>query len=113
MEELEKNEKAESSHAIRERIMKAREFQKERFVERNFQFNADMGPEEIALYCKLGDAEREFMYKMFRKMEMSARAYHKILKVARTIADLEGEENIMEKHLCEAVCFRSIDRRYC
>lgn len=113
LEELEKNEKAESSHAIRERIMKAREFQKERFEERNFQFNADMGPEEIALYCKLGDAEREFMYKMFRKMEMSARAYHKILKVARTIADLEGKENIMEKHLCEAVCFRSIDRRYC
>lgn len=110
--ELRKRGKAESSAQIRERIERAREIQKERFQNERRSFNADMGPDEIAKYCVLDAKEAEFMEKAFRNMELSARAYHKILKVARTIADLEGSDKILEKHLCEAVCYRSIDRRY-
>ncbi len=110
--ELRQKGAAEGSEQIRERIFRAREIQKDRFRDCKLNFNADMGPGEIGKYCRLGQNEERFMEKAFRNMELSARAYHKILKVSRTIADLEGCERITEKHLCEAVCFRSVDRRY-
>lgn len=110
--ELRNKNGAESSEQIRERIERAREIQKKRFRNEKRNFNADMGPEEIGRYCSLQQKEEAFMEKAFANMELSARAYHKILKVARTIADLDGSENILEKHLCEAVCYRSVDRRY-
>ena len=112
LSELQKRGASESSAQIRERIERAREIQKERFRNERRNFNADMGPDEILKYCALAPNESAFMEKAFRNMELSARAYHKILKVARTIADLDGSEAILEKHLCEAVCYRSVDRRY-
>ncbi len=112
LEELHAERKGEGSEAIRKRIMKAREIQRERFRSEGLHFNADMGTEDVAKYCKLGRKELLFMEQVFRRMELSARSYHKILKVARTIADLEGSETITEAHLSEAVCLRSADRRY-
>lgn len=112
LEELHARRKGEGSETMRSRIMKAREIQKERLASEGLHFNADMGTDEIAKYCKLGKKELDFMEQVFQSMELSVRSYHKILKVARTVADLEGSEKITESHLCEAVCLRSVDRRY-
>ena len=62
-------------------------------------------------YCALGKQEKELMMEAFRGMELSGRGYHRVLKVARTIADLEGSDKICEKHLCEALSYRSVEVR--
>ncbi len=102
----------ESSSNIRNRVMLARERQKERFAGTKIQFNADMGAGEVEKYCRLGAGELRYMEKMFHNMQLSARAYHRILKVARTIADLEDSAEIKEMHLSEAVCYRGMDQKY-
>lgn len=102
----------ESSGDIRKRVMRARERQKERFAGTGIQFNADMGAGEVERYCSLRAGEARYMEKMFAAMQLSARAYHRILKVARTIADLEGSREIEEIHLSEAVCYRRMDLKY-
>lgn len=102
----------ESSSDIRKRVMAAREKQKERFAGTGIQFNADMGTGEVEKYCRLGSREAQYMERMFVSMQLSARAYHRILKVARTIADLEGSGEIREIHLSEAVCYRGMDHKY-
>lgn len=99
----------ENSAQIRARVMAAREVQKARFAGYKIQFNGDMGAGEVEQFCLLGDKESRFMEKMFRSMQLSARGYHRILKVARTIADLAGSEQIEEVHLAEAVCYRQMD----
>ncbi len=104
--------KGESSKTVRERVMRARERQKERFEGNGRQFNADMGRKDIDRYCVLGAKERRFMEKMFTAMQLSGRGYHKILKVARTIADLEDSDKIEETHLAEAICYRQADKKY-
>ena len=104
--ELEKNIKNESSEEIREKVMIARKMQKRRFEGTNLRFNADMGPKEVKKYCALSLEEQRYMEQVFHMMKLSARAYHRILKVARTIADLDGEEKIGKRHLNEAVCYR-------
>ncbi len=106
IKDLEKENENKTSKEIRESVMKAREMQKKRFEGTSLYFNADMGPKEVKKYCGLGMAERRYMEQVFHTMRLSARAYHKILKVARTIADLEGERNIEKRHLNEAVCYR-------
>ena len=102
----------ESSAEILKRIMRARNMQKRRFAGTGFHFNADMGPAQVRKYCPLGAEERQMMEDMFSSMNLSARAYHKIIKVARTIADLEGEELIRRHHLAEAACYRRTDSKY-
>lgn len=102
----------ESSATMRERIQRARKMQQERFEGVGITFNAQMGPEEIKRFCKLDDKERQFVERAFDALKLSARAYHKILKVARTIADLDGSERIREIHLAQAIAYRSVDRKY-
>lgn len=102
----------ESSADMRKRIERARYMQQERFQGLKLSFNAQMGPEEIKEFCKLDDKERRFVEEAFNALKLSARAYHKILKVARTIADLEGSERITELHLAGAIAYRSVDRKY-
>lgn len=99
----------ESSARIRERVMRARQIQAERFRDTGPRFNADMKAGDVERYCVLGEQEQRFMEQMFAVMQMSARGYHKILKVARTIADLAGCEQIGEEHLAEAVCYRQTE----
>lgn len=102
----------ESSADMRKRIERARCMQRERFAGMDITFNAQMGPEEIKEFCKLEEKERKFAEEAFNALKLSARAYHKILKVARTIADLEGSERITEYHLAGAIAYRSTDRKY-
>lgn len=102
----------EGSAQVRERVMAARKRQEYRFAGTGLHFNADMGAGEVARYCALGETELRYMERMFAALQLSARAYHRILKVARTIADLDGSEEIGEMHLAEAICYRQSDRKY-
>lgn len=111
-QEIRGNHKNESSEAIRLRVEKAREIQKKRFARKNIFFNSEMGNAEIKRYCKLEKADEEFMEHIFEKMNLSARGCNKILKVARTIADLAGEEQIQREHLGEAIGYRDLEDKY-
>lgn len=97
---------AESSGDIRERVMRARERQKERFEGSGYRFNGDIEAACIDRYCALGKEEQDCMERLYHSLRLSARAYHRILKVARTIADLAGKEKIDTEHLLEAACYR-------
>jgi len=99
-------EKGESSESIRNRVMKARERQKERLQGTGKLWNGDMESAEIEKFCALGKEEKKYMEKIYHSFRLSARAYHRILKVARTIADLAGAEEISMEHLLEAACYR-------
>jgi magnesium chelatase family protein len=102
----------ESSATIRQRVMKAREIQEKRFEGTELKFNSEMSPKDIKKYCKLGIREENYLEDAFCRMELSARAYHKVLRVARTIADIDGSENIQQLHLCEALSYRLTDGKY-
>ena len=102
----------ESSQAIRERVLRARELQKERFKGTGIRFNSEMTPSDIKKYCQLGMREQACLENAFCSMELSARAYHKILRVARTIADIDNSPEIKEIHLMEAVGYRMTDGKY-
>lgn len=110
--ELGSENAAESSAEISERIMRARRMQQKRFQGTGLSFNADMGPAQVRKYCLLGADEQQMMMQLFSSMNLSARAYHKIIKVARTIADLEESEKIERRHLAEAACYRRTDSKY-
>ncbi|CDE42908.1 mg chelatase subunit ChlI [Clostridium sp. CAG:411] len=104
--------KAESSCEIRKRIKKARKIQEERYYQEEVRYNGQLSAKQVEKYCVLGKQEQKMMEQIFETMELSARGYHKILKVARTIADLEGSERILDVHLSEAVCYRGFDKKY-
>ncbi len=108
-----KNKSAnESSRDIRKRVLKAREIQKKRFEGLNIKFNSEMTPKDIENFCQLGNVESAYLENVFCTMELSARAYHKILRVARTIADIDGSDQIRQIHLMEAVGYRITDGKY-
>ncbi|GKX28999.1 hypothetical protein SH1V18_14790 [Vallitalea longa] len=102
----------ESSSDIKKRVMAAHKIQQKRYKDSNIYFNSMLSAALIDRYCKLNDECAEMMQSAFDKLDLSARAYHRILKVARTIADLEGKADIGEKHLAEAIQYRSLDRNY-
>lgn len=104
--------KEESSADIRERVCKARRIQQKRYEGTKCFFNAMMGVEELKQYCHLQKEEEELMELAFQRLSLTARSYHKILKVARTIADLDGKEQIEQKHLIEAIGYRGMDKKY-
>jgi len=104
--------KAESSADIKKRVLQARQIQRERFANESINVNAHMSAPLIDKYCILGPDERKLLQQVFDSMKLSARAYHKILKIARTIADLGGDKNINTMHLAEAVSYRGLDRKY-
>lgn len=101
----------EGSKEIRKRISAARKIQKERYSREATYFNSQLETTEINMHCKLGSNEKALLEKAFFKYKLSARGYHKVLKVARTIADLEQSEVITIKHLSEALCYRMIDKK--
>lgn len=102
----------EPSRIIRDRVREARERQLQRYKEESFCTNAAVPAKKIAKYCCLGSEEEEMMKNAFDRMNLTARTYHKVLKVARTIADLGGEERIQKKHLAEALGYRLPDTKY-
>ena len=111
-DELAKYEvKEESSLSISERVERAREFQKSRFDDHpNINSNAQMPSQMVRDVCKIDTAGTNLLKKAMERLQLSARAYDRILKVARTAADLNGKENILMEHLAEAIQYRSLDR---
>ncbi len=104
---------AESSKEIKKRVEAARKIQKERFKNhKGIYCNAQMTENMVAVYCKLGEQEEAVLKQAFDNLGLSARAHNRILKVARTIADLKGSENIQVEHIAQAIFFRSLDRKY-
>ncbi|MFS2187528.1 YifB family Mg chelatase-like AAA ATPase [Mucilaginibacter sp. Mucisp84] len=109
--ELSSDRAAEKSEFIRERVIRAREIQAERFGNRpDLHANAQMSPQMVRDLCKINAAGQTLLKKAMEKLGLSARAYDRILKVSRTIADLSGSEEIKLEHLAEAIHFRSLDR---
>jgi magnesium chelatase family protein len=101
---------AESSEVIRHRVVSARNTQLRRFFDEHVYCNAQMGPRLIRKYCVLGVECEKIMENAVTKLGFSARGYDRILKVARTVADLDGAEDLEPKHLSEAVQYRTLDR---
>ncbi len=109
--ELSSDVKGEGSAQIRMRVIKAREIQLARFSDlKNIYTNGDMGSREVRRYCTLDSAGTELLKMAMTKLGLSARAYDRILKVSRTIADLEACEHILAQHISEAIQYRSLDR---
>ena len=111
-EDLHERKGQESSAQIRKRVEKAREIQEIRFKGTNIHFNSEMRGEEIRRYCALKKEDEQFFRSVYRNMNLSARAYARILKVSRTIADLDRQEQINHEHLCEAISYRSLEEKY-
>ncbi|MDO5608501.1 MAG: YifB family Mg chelatase-like AAA ATPase [Capnocytophaga sp.] len=110
-EKLSDERKAESSNVIRQRVIEARNIQTERFKEyEHIHYNAQMNTKQIRKHCKLDETSLGMLKNAMNRLHLSARAYDRILKVARTIADLEQSENINEQHIGEAIQYRSLDR---
>ncbi len=103
---------AESSVQIKERVNKTRGIQRERFQDEGVLSNAQMNHKQVRKFCTLGKEESELLKMAMTELNFSARAYDKILKVSRTIADLTGCENIKTEHLSEAIQYRSLDRDF-
>ncbi|RLD90757.1 MAG: magnesium chelatase [Bacteroidetes bacterium] len=102
--------KGELSKVIRERVIEARKIQQQRFVNSNLHSNAQMSRKDLDRYCQLNEQAINLLKTAMEKLSLSARAYDRILKVSRTIADLEKSENIKSEHLAEAIQYRSLDR---
>lgn len=110
-EELSSKEKGESSADIRERVMAARELQGSRYKENEgVHANAQMSTKQLQVFCKLNPESQQLLKMAMTKLNLSARAYDRILKVARTIADLEKNKSITSEHIAEAIQYRSLDR---
>ena len=105
-EKLTADTAGEESSAVRQRVEQASERQRHRFAGTNVQTNADMGPAEVWDHCKLDDAAQSLAKAAMDQLQLSARAYHRTLKLSRTIADLAGEDSIGVSHLAEAVQYR-------
>ncbi len=108
---LQSGTKGESSALLREKVMAARQRQKERYRGTAFRFNGDLSAGDIETYCPLLEEEKKMMEAMFHSLDLSARAYHRMIKVARTIADVEGSREIKKEHLAEAACYYSAGER--
>ncbi|MDT0650952.1 YifB family Mg chelatase-like AAA ATPase [Autumnicola edwardsiae] len=110
-EKLSEERKGEGSVEIRERVTKARQLQTKRFEAfDNTHYNAQMSVRHIREFCELGDSSKMLLKTAMERLNLSARAYDRILKVSRTIADLEASENIEDHHISEAIQYRSLDR---
>jgi len=110
-EKLSDDRKAESSVAIRERVTKAREIQSRRFeTHESINYNAQMSTKLIREFCKLDEASLQLLKTAMDRLNLSARAYDRILKVSRTIADLDNSNEITSSHIAEAIQYRSLDR---
>jgi magnesium chelatase family protein len=110
VEEMTSRSSAEPSSAIRERVERARAMQKTRYAGQRYSFNAELEPKQVEKFCETSKEGQKILKTAIRELGFSARAYHKALKVARTIADLDGVEEIKPEHVTEAVGYRVFDR---
>jgi magnesium chelatase family protein len=109
--ELSKEQQSEKSNAIRTRVIKAREVQKKRFAENEGVYsNSQMNTKMLQTHCELDEVCKNLLKNAMERLGLSARAYDRILKVSRTIADLENADTILPNHIAEAIQYRSLDR---
>lgn len=101
-----------SSNEMRENVLKAREIQEKRFRNTDIHFNSEITSSMLSEYCQLDSAAENLFKNCFDRLGLSARAYSRILKVARTAADIDGNEIITKKHISQAISYRSLDRKY-
>ena len=111
-EKIRKKEQTENSENIRKKVCAAREIQKKRFCGRKFYLNSEMGKREIEKFCVFQEDAEEVLHQLFRKNEFSTRRYYRILRLARTIADLEESEKIEKCHLTEAYSYCNVGKKY-
>ncbi|MGI5875221.1 MAG: YifB family Mg chelatase-like AAA ATPase [Dethiobacteria bacterium] len=110
--EIEDDSHLESSLEIKKRVEKVREIQRNRFKDRGISCNAEMSHRHLQEFCPLDKDARSLLRRVFDSLSLSMRAHDRIIKVARTIADLEGEDRIASEHIAEAIQYRSLDRKY-
>lgn len=110
--ELQQTGKEETSAEIRKRVCAARKIQEQRYEGTGIRTNSGIGVRQLGEYCRIEEKEEKLMRRAFTSMKLTARTYHKVLKVARTIADLDGEEQIGCSHLKEALGYRMLDKKY-
>lgn len=111
-DDLSSTENSETSAEIKKRVNKTRKLQLERYKDYNIYSNSQLDAGMLKKFCPLGEEENAILRAAFDNLRLSARAHSRILKVARTIADLEGSENIKSEHIAEAIQYRSLDRKY-
>lgn len=111
-DQLKSDNNEEHSIDIKDRVNKARKIQVERYKKDKNYSNAKMTVTQVKKYCKLDDSCEDLLRNAFERLKLSARAHDRILKVARTIADLDGSENIQLNHIAEAISYRTLDRKY-
>nr|MDD6336518.1 YifB family Mg chelatase-like AAA ATPase [bacterium] len=112
VEKLEDTAPGESSATVRQRVNRARQLQLARYRESGLYCNAQLDSRGVMAHCRVTSAGQNLLRRAFSQLGLSARTYHRILKVARTIADLAGEKDIQTEHLAEAIQYRSLDRKY-
>lgn len=111
-QKLDSEEQAENSEMIKKRVDSARKIQQERYKDCKIYSNSQLTPKLIEKYCKLDAEGKAILKSAFERLGLSARAYGRILKVARTVADLSGSINIEKNHIAEAIQYRSLDKKY-
>ncbi|MCQ2535382.1 MAG: YifB family Mg chelatase-like AAA ATPase [Lachnospiraceae bacterium] len=111
-ESLVNGEKGESSKDIKKRVITATQIQKERFKGTSIRFNSAIPSSRIEEFCQLSKKDEQYMKDVYENLDLSARSYFKILKVARTLADMDESKNIETRHLKESVFYRSIDKKF-
>ena len=104
--------KSETSLQIKQRVIQAQEIQAQRYKNLKVKFNSQLSAAQIEQYCQIDEQGQNILRQAFNSLNLSARAYNKILKVARTIADLDFAQNILPQHIAEAVQYRNLDRKY-
>ena len=111
-EELQTKKKGESSAVIRKRVAQAVEIQKERYEGVSVDFNGQLNQKQLEKFCVMEENAKRCLKDVFWKKKWSARTYYRILKVARTIADLEASTHIQERHMIEAIAYRGMEQKY-
>ena len=109
---LKEKKKGECSQDIQKRVIACQEIQCNRYQTECFSHNSRIPASRLEEFCRLGKKEQAYMEQMYEKMALTARTYHKILRVARTIADLEQEQEIRVRHLNEAICYRNVEQKF-
>jgi len=109
--DLENTKPSEKSETIRQRVNTAREIQLERYKNYSIFSNSELKPFMMEKFCKLDASSKSLLKNAFERLKLSARAYDRILKLARTIADLDGSDNIQTNHIAEAIQYRSLDKK--
>ena len=110
--ELTGQQKEETSAAIQKRVTVAQDIQRERYRKEGFSYNSQIPATKIREYCALDKKQEQYMEEIYGKLQLTARSYHKLLRVARTLADMDGGGRICDRHLEEAICYRSFDRKF-